>query len=48
MLPKKYGELNKFISIMLMTKIRLNMRKWGPFLKKSSVTVKPLLYSFMY
>ena len=36
---KKCGELNTFMSIMLMKKIKLDMRMWGPFHNKSSVIV---------
>ena len=32
---KKYGELNTSVSIMLMTKITLHMRMWGPSYNKS-------------
>ena len=35
MLTKKYGELNTLMSIMLMTKITLHMRMWGPSYNKS-------------
>ena len=35
MLTKKYGQLNTLMSIMLMTKITLHMRMWGPSYNKS-------------
>ena len=35
MLTKKYGELNRLMSIMLMTKITLHMRMWGRSYNKS-------------
>ena len=31
MLRKEYGQTNKFMSIMLMTKITLDLWMWGPF-----------------
>ena len=39
-LTKKYGELNIFMRIMLMTKISLDMWIWWPFHNKSGVIVR--------
>ena len=38
-MTKKYGELNTFMSIMLMAKIMLDMGMWGTFHNKSGVIV---------
>ena len=39
MLTKEYGQTNTFMSIMLMTKIRLDMLMWDLFHHKSGVIV---------
>ena len=37
MLTKEYGQTNAFMSIMLMTKVTLDMWMWGRFHNRSSV-----------
>ena len=39
MLTKECGQTNTFISIILMTKITLDMWMWGPFYNKPGVIV---------
>ena len=39
MLTKEYEQTNAFMSIMLMTKITLDMWMWGPFHSRSGVIV---------
>ena len=39
MLTKEYGQTNALMSIMLTTKITLDMRMWGPFHNRSYIIV---------